>query len=115
LVRKICPHCKVGVELPEHIIAEIEPYLKKYSARPVFHKGAGCKECSFSGYSGREMISEVLTVTEEISRMIASNASKEQLTVQAHSEGFVTMFEDGIIKAIDGKTTIDEIYRVARL
>jgi general secretion pathway protein E len=47
--------------------------------------------------------------------MIASNASKEQLTVQAISEGFVTMFEDGIIKAIDGKTTIDEIYRVARL
>lgn len=115
LVRKICPDCKTNIELPEHILNEIEPYLKKYSARPIFHKGAGCKECGMSGYQGREMISEVLTVSEEISRMIASNASKEQLTVQAISEGFVTMFEDGIIKAIDGKTTIDEIYRVARL
>jgi general secretion pathway protein E len=115
LVRKICPNCKAEVYLPDNIIDEIKVYLDKYSAKPVFYKGVGCKECSFSGYQGREMISEVLTVSEEISRMIASNATKEQLTIQATSEGFITMFEDGIIKAIDGKTTIDEIYRVARL
>ena len=47
--------------------------------------------------------------------MIASAASKEELTKQAMEEGFVTMFEDGVHKALEGKTTIAEIYRVARL
>jgi general secretion pathway protein E len=77
--------------------------------------GAGCKECGHSGYSGREMISEVLIVSEELSRMIARSASKEELTQQAVKEGFVNMFEDGVAKALTGKSTIEEIYRVARL
>jgi general secretion pathway protein E len=61
------------------------------------------------------MISEVLIISEVISRMIARVESKEDLTKQAIEEGFVTMFEDGIYKALEGKTTMEEIYRVARL
>jgi general secretion pathway protein E len=61
------------------------------------------------------MISEVLPVSEKMSRMIAAGASKEEMTKQATGEGFVNMFEDGMLKALDGKTTIDEILRVARL
>jgi general secretion pathway protein E len=81
----------------------------------TFYKGAGCKECHNSGYMGREMISEVLPVSDTLSRMIAADASKEKLTEQAMKEGFITMFEDGIQKALAGKTTIEEIFRVARL
>jgi general secretion pathway protein E len=47
--------------------------------------------------------------------MIAADASKEQLTEQAMKEGFITMFEDGIHKALAGETTVEEIFRVARL
>jgi len=112
LVRKICPHCKKETVLPENLLKDVEEYLPE---NPVFYKGEGCKECDHSGYSGREMISEVLTVSETMSRMIARNASKEELTKQALEEGFVTMFEDGVNKALEGKTTIEEIYRVARL
>jgi general secretion pathway protein E len=61
------------------------------------------------------MIAEVLIVSNKMQRMIASNASKEELTKQAIEEGFVNMFEDGVSKALQGITTIDEIYRVARL
>ena len=61
------------------------------------------------------MIAEVLTIGETISRMIARNASKEELTEQAYKEGFISMFEDGIKKAMEGRTTVDEVYRVARL
>ena len=61
------------------------------------------------------MISEVLTISNEMARMIASEATKEELERQAASEGFVSMFKDGIDKALEGKTTIDEIFRVARL
>jgi len=112
LVRKICPYCKVETILPDSLLKDVKEYLPE---SPTFYKGEGCKECGHSGYKGREMISEVLTVSETLSRMIARNASKEELTQQAIEEGFISMFEDGVQKALDGKTTIEEIYRVARL
>jgi len=112
LVRKICTHCKREAVLDLALRKSVEEYLPE---NPTFYIGEGCKECGLTGYAGREMISEVLTVSETLSRMIASNASKEELTKQAEEEGFITMFEDGIHKALDGKTTIAEIYRVARL
>ncbi len=112
LVRKICKHCKKEAVLDPLLYKEVEKYLPD---NPTFYKGEGCKECGGTGYSGREMISEVLTISETLARMIAKVASKEDLTKQALEEGFVTMFEDGIYKALDGKSTIEEIFRVARL
>ncbi len=112
LVRKICTHCKKETILQEKLLKDVKKYLPE---NPTFYIGEGCKECGHSGYSGREMISEVLTISEELARMIARNASKEELTQQAVAEGFVNMFEDGVAKAMDGKSTIEEIYRVARL
>ncbi len=112
LVRKICTHCKIKTVLPESLLKDIKQYLPE---NPIFYKGEGCKECGHSGYSGREMISEVLTISEIFSRMIARSASKEEMTNQAIEEGFINMFEDGVRKALEGKTTVEEIYRVARL
>ena len=114
LVRKICPNCKEKVTIGGSILAEIKEYIPE--GREIqFYKGKGCKQCYNIGYKGREMISEVLTISNEMARMIASEATKEELEKQAKSEGFVSMFEDGIEKALDGKTTVDEIFRVARL
>ena len=112
LVRKICPYCKKETVLPETLLRDVKKYLPE---NPTFYAGAGCKECGHSGYSGREMISEVLTISEPFSRLIANSASKEEMTNQAMEEGFINMFEDGVHKALAGKTTIEEIYRVARL
>ncbi len=112
LVRKICKHCKTTTTLDPVFLKDIEQYLPE---NPTFYKGEGCKECGHSGYSGREMISEVLTISETMARMIARVASKEELTKQALEEGFVTMFEDGVHKALTGASTIEEIFRVARL
>ena len=112
LVRKICSQCKTTALLDPLLYKEVEQYLPE---NPTFYKGEGCKECGHTGYAGREMISEVLQVSETLARMIAKNASKEDLTKQAEEEGFVTMFEDGVHKALEGKSTIEEIFRVARL
>jgi len=112
LVRKICPTCKVEAALDPKLLSEIKEYLPK---NPKFYKGKGCKDCNQGGYAGREMISEVLIISEELARMIAKVASKEELTKQALKDGFVTMFEDGIQKALEGKSTVEEIFRVARL
>ena len=112
LVRKICIKCKVETVLDPLLLKDVEQYLPD---NPTFYKGEGCKECGQTGYSGREMISEVLTISETMARMIAKVASKEELTLQAEKEGFVTMFEDGVQKALSGASTIEEIFRVARL
>jgi len=112
LVRKICMNCKKETVLPATLLKDVQKYLPE---NPVFYVGEGCKECGHSGYSGREMISEVLTVSDTFSRMIARGASKEEMTNQAVEEGFINMFEDGVSKALEGQTTIEEIYRVARL
>jgi general secretion pathway protein E len=112
LVRKICTYCKREYIPSERLLADIREYLPE---EPVFYKGEGCKECQQSGYMGREMISEVLPISETLSRMIASGASKDEMSKQAIQEGFVSMFEDGINKAMAGETTLDEVYRVARL
>ena len=112
LVRKICTHCRQETILPEPLLKDVKRYLPD---NPKFYVGKGCKECGHSGYSGREMISEVLIISDAISRMIARNVTKEELTRQAMKEGFISMFEDGVDKVLAGDTTIEEIYRVARL
>lgn len=79
-----------------------------------FYKQVGCEKCSQTGYLGREMISEILVVSEKISSMIAQGTSKSAIREQALNEGFVDMYQDGILRAAKGITTLDEITRVAK-
>ncbi|MGD9719511.1 MAG: GspE/PulE family protein [Sulfurimonadaceae bacterium] len=111
LVRKICPHCKVEEHLPASILNEIKEYIP-HNAK--FYTGSGCRECNDSGFMGREMICEVLNISEELSSLIAKGASKDAILEQALKEGFVSLFENGIQKALDGITSIQEILKVAK-
>ena len=111
LVRKICQNCKEEATLSPKLYEDIKKYVPKDA---IFYEGKGCPLCNDSGYTGREMISEVLVISEIMSTMIANGASKEQLQIQADKEGFFSMFQDGIQKALAGKTTAKEIIRVAR-
>jgi len=111
LVRKICQNCKEETTLSPKLYEDIKEFVSKDA---VFYEGKGCAICNDSGYTGREMISEVLVISELMSTMIANGASKETLQIQAEKEGFFSMFQDGIQKALAGKTTIKEIIRVAR-
>ena len=114
LVRKICPHCKQSTTIEQPLLEKIMQEVK-LDKEPIFYKGKGCKHCYNTGYMGREMISEVLTISPNLSRLIASEAHQDELEKIALKEGFTPMFHDGVIKALKGKTTIDEIFRVARL
>jgi general secretion pathway protein E len=111
LVRKICLKCKVVEKIPASTLEELESFIPQHS---VFYKGKGCKECNDTGYMGREMICEVLNVTEALSSLIAKGASKEALLAQAVDDGFIGIFENGIQKALDGVTSIEEVLRVAK-
>ena len=112
LVRKICKHCKSEDMLSSSVLEELEKYNIPKNTK--FYKGKGCKECGGSGYMGREMICEVLNISESLSSLIAKGASKEKLLEQATKEGFIGIFENGIQKAIDGVTSIEEILKVAK-
>ncbi|HEX5670903.1 MAG TPA: GspE/PulE family protein, partial [Sulfuricurvum sp.] len=104
-------YCKKEVQVPMTLREEYSAFIPPNT---IFHAGAGCKECNGSGYMGREMICEVLVISEEISSLIARGGSKDDIFKQAKEEGFVGMFENGLHKAVQGITTIDEILKVAK-
>lgn len=111
LVRKLCPKCKQPTNLPKAMLAQLENYLpEKYK----FYKPVGCDECAHTGYSGREMISEILPISDKMQSLIAAGASKDDMKKLALEEGFIDMFHDGVIRAARGVTSIEEIYRVAK-
>ena len=111
LIRKLCQFCKVRTTLNDHLLEDIGSMLpREYQ----FFKARGCEKCSNTGYAGREMISEVLTIDDNIASMIARGSSKEEISKYAYENGFISMFNDAIIRASGGKTSIEEVYRVAK-
>lgn len=111
LVRKICKNCKIEEQIPSSTLEELGNLVPKGTK---FYTGKGCKECNDSGYMGREMICEVLNISDKLSSLIAKGASKDSMLEQALEDGFIGIFENGIQKAIDGITSIEEILRVAK-
>jgi type II secretory ATPase GspE/PulE/Tfp pilus assembly ATPase PilB-like protein len=74
----------------------------------------GCDECSHTGYKGRIGIYEVLGNTIPIQKMIVANATSNQIQDQAVAEGMTTMQTDGLVKALRGNTTVEEVLRVTK-
>lgn len=112
LVRKICSACKERYEPTQSIIEEVAQYLPD---SPQFYRGKGCRECNGSGFMGREMLSEVMMISEAISSLIANDASKDEIMQQALKEGFQGMIVNGIEKVMEGRTTIEEVLKVAKI
>lgn len=112
LVRKLCPDCRYEVEPPEKMLNQIKNLIPEDYH---FYKSHGCSKCGMQGYAGREVISEVVLGTEGMRRLISANATKDELLAEARKDGFVTMFEDALLKALEGRTSLDEVYRVAKL
>jgi type IV pilus assembly protein PilB len=80
----------------------------------TLYRGKGCAKCSKTGYKGRRGIYEVLEVTEPIQSLIIGKGSAEQLQQEAVKAGMITMKQDGLIKALQGTTTIEEVLRVTK-
>lgn len=122
LCRKICEKCRKETNLkPEDVDAvkkEIEtmpePEKSETKKSSKFFKGEGCDACSNSGYNGRIGIFEILSLSEPIKQLTLKRASTSDIMTQAKSEGLITMKQDGILKALHGLTTIEEVWRVAR-
>jgi len=136
LVRKICPKCQekytidesayksmsqnFDIDLMSEILKKEGVIEKEYKSNKEmwldikFTKGKGCEECRKEGYKGRLGIFEVLEVNEGVGKLINSNATSEEIEKEAIKSGMTTMLEDGIIKAVQGITTLEEIMRVTK-
>jgi len=113
LVRKVCPKCKMRYEPPAHILAGLglRPELAK---KANFMKGKGCNNCNKKGYRGRMGIFELMPLTTQIREMTFKGESTQTIRRLARKQGMRTLFEDGIIKAIKGQTTLDEVLRITQ-
>jgi type IV pilus assembly protein PilB len=113
LVRKVCPKCKVRYEPPAHLLAGLglRPELAK---KANFMKGKGCNNCNKKGYRGRMGIFELMTLTTQIRELTFKGESTQVIRRLARKQGMRTLFEDGIIKAIKGQTTLDEVLRITQ-
>jgi len=121
LVRKICPDCKEEYQLDakekkqlEETIQSLPEDLKKdiNLSETKFYHGRGCDKCSDIGYKGRIGIFEILTMNEEIEKLILTGqVSEYQITEIAQRHGMLTMRQDGILKVLKGLTTITEVFK----
>ncbi|MFA7298774.1 MAG: GspE/PulE family protein [Candidatus Absconditabacterales bacterium] len=121
LVRKVCSKCGTKRDANYGEQAEIKDVLKKISdldpkfAVPFDGKipeVVGCEECNGSGYKGRIAVIETFEIDDDIRRMIVDGKIGVDLYAKARENGFLTLREDGIIKMLQGNTTLDEIRRV---
>ncbi|MCC7114716.1 MAG: type II secretion system ATPase GspE [Burkholderiales bacterium] len=114
LVRTLCPHCKAPYRpLPEMV--EHTGLARFAEGKPVtLWHAKGCPQCSNTGYTGRVSILEMLPMTDALRSLVMKHATATDLKAQAVREGMLTMYEDGLRKALAGTTTVEEVLRATR-
>jgi type IV pilus assembly protein PilB len=113
LVRKVCPKCKARLEPPPHILQGLglRPEIAK---KANFMKGKGCAHCNKTGYRGRMGIYELMIMSSTIREMSFKGEPTMNIRKVARKQGMRTLFEDGMIKAIKGLTTLEEVMRITQ-
>ncbi|MCD6435512.1 MAG: type II/IV secretion system protein, partial [Clostridiales bacterium] len=127
LVRRICEHCKIEVELPKELEEKVRSELIKTNIllgdlpssinikkdKLVFYKGSGCSRCRGTGYKGRYAIAEGLEMTDELKKIITAGSDLDLVHEELfENQKMITMQQDGFIKALRGFTTVAEVLRV---
>jgi len=111
LLRKICPTCAMPYQItPDEMLRLGYTPNDLYGSK--FHKGRGCPECRYTGYKGRVAVFELLVLNESVRDGLLDRKTSHQIRqISIESTGLVTLLEDGIVKAANGITTLDEILR----
>lgn len=129
LIKRLCPHCKAKMSMKElwpstlanikHAISitnkqELERRVWDKLKQPVFYKPVGCEHCDDTGYKWRVWLYEVLEITDGVKEMILAGSSAYDINKQAIKDGMISLEQDGVIKALNGETSLEEVYRVAK-
>jgi len=123
LGRRICKECKKETTIESEQLDRVKKILSEIPEKAgikidlnnlKFHKGEGCDKCQGLGYKGRVGIYEVLIIDPEIEKaVLEGDLSEHKVTELVKGQGMVSMVQDGILKVLDGLTTIEEVFRVA--
>lgn len=124
LVRRVCQNCKKPAQVNEEMMELVKNATKDLKfegeidlqlvAGMQFFEPIGCEQCNFIGYQGRVGLYEVFRMNNELRKLVSASATILELEAAAKKNGMITLEQAGIIKALQGMTTLEEIYRVAR-
>ena len=123
LVRRLCPKCKKEIKLDEATANRVKESLEKLPEEykkdtnldnAKLYAKVGCEECQGIGYKGRIGIYEIMIIGKEIEKIISSGkVSEYDIRDAAAKNGMITMVQDGLFKAFEGITSVEEVFRVA--
>jgi type IV pilus assembly protein PilB len=112
LARRLCEGCKRLAEVDHGMLSELGfPFELVCETEWRFHAAVGCERCGGSGYRGRVGVYELMVITDEMRDMILRRASAAEIGRAARRGGMVPLREDGLQKAAQGITTIEEVLR----
>jgi len=121
LVRVLCPFCKRRVKASakaRKFILETIEQMPAFSRKKIkvpeplyIFEAKGCKKCNFKGYSGRTGIFELIEMTDKLAEIIIRLPVKTKILEEARRQGMISMKEDGVLKVLEGITSIEEIMR----
>jgi type IV pilus assembly protein PilB len=110
LARRLCERCKRPEDVGEKAIRELGVDGTRFAGgRRNFHAAVGCERCSGTGYSGRIGVYEIMLVDEQLRRLILRGASADEIEAAARKAGMIPLREDGLAKAAQGITTVEEV------
>jgi type IV pilus assembly protein PilB len=108
LVRKVCKECRVEYTPEDSVLRRLDMDAREIHNKTLF-RGVGCERCSGSGYNGRHAIHELLVMNDAIASAIVKEASALEIRNLAVERGMKTLRQDGIYKAFEGVTTLEEV------
>jgi len=115
LVRRLCTHCRQPYRPLPELAAKLARVAGPASSKGTItlHRAVGCDRCGGTGYLGRMVITEVLLMSDGIRQAVLRHATASELQHIAIQEGMITMYDDGLRKAMEGRTTVEDVMRVA--
>ena len=113
LTRRLCNRCKEAMEINSETLTNAQ-FVSSMDAKPTFFKPVGCRYCRQTGYSGRLALLEVLEVSEELRKLILTNADTSSIKHQALNDGLKTLRQVGLERVAEGITSLQEILRVTK-
>ena len=115
LIRALCPKCKVVDKEPDPHWLRIAGITDKDIASKVLYKPRGCDHCTGTGFRGRIGIFEMMAMNNELRTLAFERAPSNKIRQAAVASGMKTLLMDGKLKVLDGKTTAQEVIKVAQI